>query len=84
MSRVPKVEMRLNGHLRDIASISVEGPELEQFASCITIGKKKRNELKYSTTSVAPNWCRNCPTTAQMDRISASMGGVHVVVDNLW
>jgi hypothetical protein len=55
MSRVPKVEVRLNGHLRDIASISVEGPELEQFASCITIGKKKRNELKYSTTSVAPN-----------------------------
>ena len=34
MSRVLEVEVRLNGHLCNMASISMEGPELEQFASC--------------------------------------------------
>jgi hypothetical protein len=29
MGGVLKVEVRLNGHLRDIASTSMEGPELE-------------------------------------------------------
>jgi hypothetical protein len=32
---VLEVEARLNGHFRDIASISMEGPELEQFARCL-------------------------------------------------
>ena len=52
MCRVLKVEVRLNGH-RDNASISMGGPELEQFASCLMIGRKTRNELRYFITSVA-------------------------------
>jgi hypothetical protein len=36
-----------------MASISMGGPELEQFASCLTMSMKMQNDLKYSTTSVA-------------------------------
>jgi hypothetical protein len=58
MSRIPEVEVRLNGHLCIMASISMEGPELEQFAGCLTMGRKTQNDLKYSTTSVAPELVR--------------------------
>lgn len=60
MSRVLEAEVGLNGHLCNMASISMEGPELEQFASCLTMSRKTQNDLKYSTTSVAPEslYCR--------------------------
>ena len=61
MSMVLEVEARLNGHFRGIASISMEGPELEQFASYLTISRRTRNNLKYSTTSVAPELVQKLP-----------------------
>jgi len=54
MSGVLEVQVRLNGHLCNKASISMEGPELEQFASCLAMSRKTQNNLMYSTTSVAP------------------------------
>jgi hypothetical protein len=54
MSRVLEVEVRLNRHLCNTASISMERPEPEQFASCLTMSRKTQSDLKYSTTSVAP------------------------------
>src|SRR3954453_2950202 len=61
MNMVLEVEARLNGHFRGIASISIEGPELEEFAGYLTMSRRTRNDLKYSTTSVAPELVQKLP-----------------------